>query len=114
LDPLLDPALGVLDVVALGGASNDAFERHAGRYLGAAAGIEERSILVVADHQAILAIVEREGLGYALDRDRQPPAAFANLLLVRLLDLDCRVPEDAERLGHSADLVAAVAARHVD
>src|SRR6266851_9430636 len=113
-DPLLDPALGVLDVPALGGASNDAFERYAGRYLCGVPRIEERSILVVAHHQAILAIVEREGLGDALDRDRQSPAAFANLPLVRPLDLDSRVPEDAERLGHSADLVAAVATRHVD
>src|ERR1700735_868184 len=113
-DPLVDTALGVLDVPALGGAPNDASERHAGRYLCGVARIEERSILVVAHHQAILAIVKREGLGDVLDRDRQPPAAFANLPLVRPLDLDRRVPEDAERLGHSAHLVAAVATRHVD
>ena len=76
-DPLLDPALGVLDVPALRGASNDAFERHSGGYLCGVARIEERSIFVVAHHQAILAIVERERLGDALDRDRQSPAAFA-------------------------------------
>jgi hypothetical protein len=29
-DPLLNPALGVFDVPALGGLSNDAFKRHAG------------------------------------------------------------------------------------
>src|SRR6516165_847219 len=32
-DPLLDPAVGIPDVTALGGASNEAFERHARRYL---------------------------------------------------------------------------------
>src|SRR5207247_821332 len=32
-DPLVYAALGVLDIIALGGASNDAFERHPGRYL---------------------------------------------------------------------------------
>ena len=114
-DPLLDPAVGVLDVAALGGASNDAFERHAGRYVyGGVNRIKERSILVVANDQAILAIVEREGLRDALNRDRQPLAAFANLPQVRSLDLDSRVPEDAERICHSADLVAVVATRHVD
>src|SRR5262249_10903391 len=34
--------------------------------------------------------------------------------LVRLLEFDGRVPEHTERLSHSADLVAAVATRHVD
>src|SRR5262249_33246936 len=114
LDPRLDPTLGALDVSALGGAPNDAFEGHAGRYLCSTARVEERSIFVVAHHQAILAIVEREGLGDALDRDCQSPAPFANLPLVRLLELDGRVPEDSERLGHFADLVAALAARHAD
>jgi hypothetical protein len=33
-------------------------------------------------------VVKREGLGDALDRDRQPPTAFANFPLVRPLDLD--------------------------
>src|SRR6516165_7611416 len=113
-DPVLDPALGLLDISALGGASHDAFERDTGRYLYGAPRIEQRSILVVAHHQAILAIVEREGLGDPVDRDIQSLAALANLPLVPPLDLDSRVPEGAECLGHSADLVAAVATRHVD
>src|SRR5215469_4693658 len=113
-NPVLDPALGLLDIPALGGASHDAFERHTGRYLYGAPRIEQRSILVVAHHQAILAIVEREGLGDAVDRDGQSLAALANLPLGPPLDLDSRVPEDAECLGHSADLVAAVATWHVN
>src|ERR1700693_609560 len=113
-DPVLDPAFYILDVTALGGASNDAFERHAGRYLYAAAGIEKRSIFVVAHNQAIFTVVERERFRNALNCDRHSPSAFANLPLVRLLELDSRVPKDAERVGHSADLVAVVATRHVD
>src|SRR4029453_6934279 len=58
-DPLLDPALRILDEPALGGGSNDAFERHAGGNLDGVARIEQRSIFVVAHHQAILAIVQR-------------------------------------------------------
>ena len=99
---------------ALGGAPNDAFERHAGRYLDVAARIEERFVFAVAQDQVILAVIERERFGDAFDRDRQSSAAFTNLPLVRLLKLDRRVAEDAERLGHSADFVGPIATRHVD
>src|SRR5262249_52931692 len=113
-DPVLDPALGILDISALGGAPYNVFETHAGRYLYAAIGIEESLVFAVAQDEVILAIVERERFGDAFNRDRQSQAAFTNLSLVCLLELDRRVTEDTERLGHPADLVAAIATGHVD
>src|SRR5262245_49477374 len=112
--PLLDPALGVLDVPALGGASNDAFVGHSRRYLWRIAGIEERSIFVITHHKPIFAVIEREGLGDALDCDRQSATAYPNLPLVRPLHFDSRVPENAKRLCHSANLVSPVATRDVN
>src|SRR5262249_27051898 len=113
-DPVLDSALGILDISALGGAPYNVFETHAGRYLYAVIGIEERFVFAVAQDEVILRTVARDGLRDPLNRDRQSPAAFTNLSLVCLLELDRRVTEDTERLGHPADLVAAIATGHVD
>src|SRR5262249_56398861 len=86
-DPVLDSALGILDISALGGAPYNVFETHAGRYLYAVIGIEERFVFAVAQDEVILAIVERERFRDAFNRDRQSPAAFTNLSLVCLLEL---------------------------
>src|SRR3974390_1061598 len=87
-NPVLDPSLGIFDISVLGEAPNDAFETHAGRYVDAAARIEERLVFAVAQNQNILGVIERECFGDAFDRHRQSPAAFTNLTLVRLLKLD--------------------------
>jgi len=64
-DPVLDPALGILDISALGSAPYNVFKTHAGRYLYAAIRIEERLVFAVAQDEVILAIVERERFGDA-------------------------------------------------
>ena len=46
--------------------------------------------------------------------NRQSLSAFMNLSLVRFLKLNRRVAKDAERVGHPADFVGAIATRHIN
>ena len=66
-DPFLDAAFRILDVAALGGPADDAFERRAGTKVHVQAGIQQVSITRIADDQAVLAVVTDEAFGDALD-----------------------------------------------
>ena len=69
---------------------------------------------VVAHHQPVLGIEQKEALRDALEGVGQLLAGLRDLAEVALLHLDRGVTEHAERLSHSADLVAPIPARDVD
>src|SRR5262249_44264656 len=69
---------------------------------------------VVADHQPVFGIEQKEALRDALEGVGQLLAGLRNLAEVALLDFDRGVAEHAERLSHSADLVVAIPARDAD
>ena len=77
------------------------------RHFGRKTGIEQLAVAAVAEDEPILAVVESESLGDALDGIDEPLARFGHLAQILFLDLDRGVPEEPERLGHAADFVAA-------
>ncbi len=90
-----------------GRPANDLLERRTGLEAHILARVEERAVLGVAEHQAIVRVVEGEALGCALDRVDQSLPRLGHVAEILLLDLDRGVAEDRQCLGHAANLVAA-------
>lgn len=76
-DPLLQPALRVADVPALGGATDDRLEPVPRRQVDVKAGVEQFAVAGIADHQPVFGIVAGEPFGDALDGFGEAPLADA-------------------------------------
>ncbi len=111
--PVVDAVFGVLDIAFLGRATDQLLESHALHDRLLVAGIHERPVAVVGDHQLVVGIEIAEAFGDALDGVHQPLAGLSDLPQVALFDLDCGVAEHRQRLRHSPDLVVALVARQV-
>jgi hypothetical protein len=81
LQPLLNPCVdavdGISDEPALGGASDDLLEGHAGYNGIFDAGVEKLAIPTVAENEAVVRIVDRKPFGDALERLKELSPAWA-------------------------------------
>src|SRR5215213_4772540 len=105
--PFLDPALGVLDGALRGRAPDDAPEGHARRHGALVARIEQPAIARVAQHEAVLGVVEDEALRDALDRLDEALLAEPAGVLGRLQRGDVVDPQHALAAGE-ADVTAVI------
>ena len=79
-DPFVDSVLGIGDIAALGGRSDDRLERHSGLDREVRFRIEQLAVSGIAEHEAILGVEEHEPLGRVLDGVDEPAARVLRLL----------------------------------
>ena len=110
--PFLDPALGILDGALRGRAPDDGLEGHARRHRALVPGVEQPAVAGVAQHEAVLGVVEDEAFRDALDRLDEALLAQPAGVLGHLQRGDIVDPQHALAAGE-ADVTAMIGDLHV-